>query len=123
MTKKEKQIYAWTVVIIIAALGLWFYKTQQNKNNNNSPASSERQNNSVVVGQNPTKEHADVWVGTLKESSQPDKGNLVLETSAQNIYIKTNRDYSALINKTVRVSYSGSVQNFVLGDITLQENQ
>jgi hypothetical protein len=55
--------------------------------------------------------------GTLKNSNITAKGNLMLVTDTQTLYIRTSRDYSGLVNKEVNVVINGNVNNFTLVDI------
>ncbi len=57
------------------------------------------------------------WTGTLKLSDNQKKGTLMLVMEKQTIYINTSRDYSQLIGKNVKVTYEGTLDSFVLGDI------
>jgi|GEM_PF-2864959 len=59
-----------------------------------------------------------VWDGTLKASDNPARGNFMLVTSSNTVYIYTSRDYNELTGKKVNVTYEGSMDNFTLGDIT-----
>ena len=63
---------------------------------------------------------ANTWMGTLKTSDNSKKGNLMLMTDTHTIYINTSRDYSALLDKKVNVTFVGSLDSFTLGDITAQ---
>lgn len=57
------------------------------------------------------------WQGTLKISDDTTKGNFVLVMPDHAIYIRTSRDYSELVGKEVTVSYTGTLENFILMDI------
>jgi hypothetical protein len=60
---------------------------------------------------------ASVWEGLLKASDNSQKGNLMLVTNGNTIYMYTSRDFSPLIGKEVVVTYEGDSGGFVLGDI------
>ncbi len=124
MDKKTKQIYSWFVAVIVVIVLVAVLKFKQTGNNKNEqlPDKPSGQTASQQTTGN-VKSKSDVWVGILKASDNLNKGSLILSTTERNIYIKTNRNYSALIGKKVRVSYEGSWQNFVLGDITLAEQE
>jgi hypothetical protein len=51
--------------------------------------------------------------GTLMASDNADKGNLVVDSSAGKIYIKTGRDFSSLIGKNVTLQAEGTINKFV----------
>ncbi|MFA5990908.1 MAG: hypothetical protein WC794_01515 [Candidatus Doudnabacteria bacterium] len=127
MDKKTKQIIAWVGAIIIVMAIVFISRTKQGDNNKNNQPGDQQQNTNTTQQEQtttvPAKTDSEVWVGNLKASDTPSKGNLMLTTTERTIYIKTNRDYSALVGKKVRVSYSGSWQNFVLGDITVAEQE
>ncbi|MEK7506442.1 MAG: hypothetical protein AAB566_00045 [Patescibacteria group bacterium] len=61
------------------------------------------------------------WQGTLRPSNNPARGNLILLTRINNfdnvIYIRTARDFSALIDKEVVVTYDGRLESFRLVNI------
>ena len=122
MDKKHWQISAWVGAIIIIVALVWSIKNNQtDREDKNSPAKTQNTQTTQEQTTSPVQTTSDVWVGILQASDNADKGNLLLTTSERTIYIRTNRDYSALVGKKVTVSYEGSWQNFVLGDITLAE--
>ena len=41
----------------------------------------------------------DTWTGTLKNSDNQNKGNLMLVAASHTIYINTSRDYSSLVGQ------------------------
>lgn len=60
--------------------------------------------------------------GRLYSSDNLDKGNLMLVISpeggrTQAVYIKTQRDFSGLVGKSVEVRFSGTTDKFTLEDI------
>lgn len=127
MDKKIKQIIAWVGAIIIVVAIVMTSRTKQGNDNKNNQPNDQQQNTSSSQEEQktiaPTKTNSDVWVGTLRASDTITKGNLMLTTTERTIYIKTNRDYNILIGKKVRVSYEGTWQNFVLGEITVGEQE
>ncbi len=126
MDYKTKQIVAWVGAIVIVVAIVLAIRAKQGNDNKNKPSEEQQNTSSSQQEQKtitPAKTNSDVWVGNLKTSDTASKGNLMLTTAERTIYIKTSRDYSALIGKKVRVSYSGSWQNFVLGDITVAEQE
>jgi len=124
MDKKYWQIFAWVGAIIIIVALVWIIKNNQtDRGDKNPPEKTQNTQTTQEQKTNPAKPTSDVWIGTLGTSDNADKGNLLLTTSERTIYIRTNRDYSALVGKKVTVSYEGSWENFVLGDITLVEQE
>ncbi len=122
MAIKIKPAYLWTAAAAIALLAVWAAANSNFSRRFNKPASPEpsRNANPPAAAEKP---QINVWEGLLEKSDNPDKGNLLLKTSAQVIYIQTSRDFNRLLGKQVRVTYQGSLQNFMLGDITLAEQE
>lgn len=60
--------------------------------------------------------------GTLKASDNSDKGNLMLSTTSGSVYIRTNRDFSSLMDTVVTLTGTGTSTAFVLDNITNQSN-
>ena len=118
MTKKDKGIYSIAGVIVLIALAIWFVKTRQTADEVINSPNTQSGSNSPKAGSQSASGQASVWNGTLKTSDSAQKGNLMLMTKDHTIYIKTSRDFSALVDKEVDVSYQGSLENFSLGDIT-----
>lgn len=105
----------WTGVIVVVVIITIII---QSKNRENQKSNTE--NNQKTEQQEPAKttiSSPNVWEGVLKTSDNAIKGNLMLLTSEKKIYIKTNRDFSLLINKKVAVTYEGTMDSFRLGDI------
>lgn len=117
--KNNKTVVIAAIVIIIL-IGF----SLRNKNNQpatlgNPQAGQEENTNTeqeITAAQKPLGELP--WTGVLKASQEPEKGNLVLISGNHEIYIRTSRDFSGLIDKTVLVSGSGDINSFQLGDIT-----
>lgn len=124
MAKKNQQYFVLLAIVVVVVVVIALFRT---KHAAQAPGSSEQagqQQSQQTSGQSATgAADASVWMGVLKTSNNPGSGNLMLVTKDRTIYIKTSRDYSALIGKNVRVSYEGTWQSFVLGDITLDEQQ
>lgn len=119
-------------VIVIGAI--IFFSTRDNPAQNNNNQSSNEQNNGQVAGEDTNKPatNADGSLvsdstdnstsnsvgnvnasGTLKASDNAAKGNLVIDSSAGKIYIKTGRDFSSLIGKNVTLQAEGTINKFV----------
>ncbi len=118
MTKKQQQTYIAIAIIALVLIGLWWMKNKTATNNSATPAvgTKAKDESPLANGQSALSS----WEGTLKASDNAKKGNLMLETKNQTIYIRTSRDFSSLIGKDVTVTYEGTAANFVLGDITLK---
>lgn len=56
--------------------------------------------------------------GTLLTSDNPARGNLMLKTQNSTFYLRTGRDYSALLGKSVTATGNGTIEQFSLVDIT-----
>jgi hypothetical protein len=55
--------------------------------------------------------------GTLETTNNPTKGNYMIMVDGHMLYIRTSRDFSSLVGKSVNISYSGDMNNFVVKDI------
>ncbi len=106
----------WVVLGILAA-GLLVYgflniggpkETSKNQN-------IESNNPSPTPNPNPASEGG--IEGKLMASDNKIRGNLMLVTPSQTLYIRTSRDFSALIGTTVVATIDGDVTNFRLLDI------
>ncbi|MCL5775041.1 MAG: hypothetical protein M1333_02400 [Patescibacteria group bacterium] len=68
------------------------------------------------------KTQSAIWEGVLKISDDSKRGNLMLIMQERKIYIFTSRDFTNLIEKNVAVTYEGTLDSFVLGDINEKTN-
>ena len=127
---EKTQKYVIGGIIVIALVAAWqFSKKPDSPNINQSANQGEEQelNSPENVGAEgeiaqPSENQAgenqgNAWEGSLKLSDNPAKGNLLLMTKDRVIYIRTSRDYSALVDKEVKVTYEGTLESFRLGDI------
>jgi cytoskeletal protein RodZ len=135
-----KKIFIWIVVVVLLVIaGWWFFlrvdhytieeQTGQITNppppansNNNTSSDSEADSSSDASDTPDTSDISDsdnTWIGTLHISDDASKGNLMLnlDDSDTVVYIRTSRDFSALIGKDVNVTYEGTLENFKLVDI------
>lgn len=55
--------------------------------------------------------------GVLYKSDEPNRGNFKLSSNDGDIYLKTSRDFSALIGLQVLVLIDGTIDNFQLVDV------
>ncbi|MBI5530672.1 MAG: hypothetical protein HY918_04190 [Candidatus Doudnabacteria bacterium] len=123
MNIKNQQLYGWIGVAVIVIAALWLSLSKKADKQPAQQQQNQNQQQTVQPTDSTPSAKSDVWTGTLQKSDNAAKGNLLLVTSERNIYIRSNRDFSSLIGKKVRVSYEGTWQNFVLGDITLSEQE
>ncbi len=121
---KNKQIYWAVAAIVIIIAIIWAYKAkhevQQAPVDDSLAQLTVDQPSQATATASQTK---NTWLGQLKKSDNSTKGNLMLITKDRTIYMKTSRDFSALLDKNISVTYEGTWQNFVLGDVTLAEQQ
>lgn len=120
---KNKQIY-WAVaaVVIIVAI-IWIYKANRHAEQTPTENLTEQTLNQSTSTPPTAIQTESTWQGVLKKSDNDTKGSVMLVTKERTIYIKTSRDFSSLIDKNVSVSYEGTWQSFVLGNVTLAEQQ
>lgn len=122
---KRNKALVTAVVVIIIILGFSLRKPANgpaNSGNKQTQKSGEMSKDESANGEGKKTESEKAlgalpWTGILKASQEPDKGNLVLISGSHEIYIRTSRDFSKLIDKTVVVSGSGDINRFQLGDI------
>jgi hypothetical protein len=55
--------------------------------------------------------------GTLLATDNPDRGNYMLKTDNSVFYIRTSRDFMALIGKKVTMTANGTIEKFTAVDI------
>jgi len=115
---KNPRVQAAGLIVVLAVVGWLVFKQPKTaispKPSNDTP-NAETQNQD---SQKKTAESLSQWEGILKQSNNIQKGNLMLVTKERIIYLKTNRDFSALVNKEVVVTYEGTLDSFRLGEIT-----
>jgi len=120
-----KEYWVALVVLVLVLIGSIILSQKDNKVTGTGPNQTmeQKSGNATTIEPVPTSAvtqesmTGNVWEGTLKTSDNSAKGNFVLVMTDHAIYIRTSRDYSELIGKEVLVSYSGSLENFVLMDI------
>lgn len=66
---------------------------------------------------NTSSEQISSLEGILWSSDDEKRGNLLLVSQYAAIYLKTSRDFSALVGKPVIVSVEGTLENFTLLNI------
>lgn len=98
------------VVIVLIAIAYFI---------NSQPAIAPSNNNDNSAVTNTTSQtKATILEGTLKQSDDMEKGNLLLVMPDKKIYLNTTRDFSALVGKAVLAKIDGTVDNFILLDIS-----
>lgn len=125
MTSKDKQTYGLIAVAIIVIILAYIYKSkspsESTTNSNNQPTTTQQntQNSNTTTTTKATNQTStqSVWTGTLKVSDNLSKGSLMLVNNEHTIYLRTGRDFSKLLNSEVKVSYQGTLEQFVLKDI------
>lgn len=129
MNKFIKDNAAYIGAVIVVLIGVIFYATRHNSPPDGGPAiqnKTETSNSTMQPAEikTPTpvsaKSNTAIWEGTLQLSNNLAKGNYLLIMSDHAIYLKTSRDFNNLIGKKVQVTYDGSLNSFVLGDITAE---
>ena len=124
MNKLLKQYgpYAAAIVIIIVAIILANTNKKPSENGNQNPQTgTEINKQSISPSPETQKPQQSFWEGTLQKSTNDVKGNYTLTTKDHLIYLKTSRDFDSLVGKKVKVTYQGTLESFMLGDITLAE--
>lgn len=119
MTINHKMGYSLAALAIILAVGMGIFRVKKSVKEEPAlrPETAENKDKNEPGGDKIDAKEA-VWVGTLKNSDNNKKGNLMLIASERVVYIRTSRDFSALVGKKVNVTYEGSLDSFVLGNIT-----
>ena len=123
MDKNQK--IAVGVIVLIALIAAWQLgkkpaatdnenqnqeQTQNSNENTNKPASSPTPTSQTTMSGN-------MWEGTLLATDNTNKGNYRLQTKDHLLYLRTSRDFSSMVGKEVKVSYEGTLDSFVLGNI------
>jgi hypothetical protein len=118
----SKTIWVVVAVVVIAAI-IWIAtgskKTSQNQTNQSNANTTTKSTNQTSGSQTPNTV-SNALKGTLKISDNQALGNLMLVTSTSNVYLRTSRDFSNLVNKQVALDYDGTITNFKLVDIKAQ---
>lgn len=115
---KNPRVQAAGLIIAIVIIGWFVFKNPKTdlkeKSSNNAPEIELQNPDSQTT---PNISNLSYWEGILKQSDNNQKGNLMLVTKERTIYVKTNRDFNALINKEVTITYEGTLDSFRLGEI------
>jgi hypothetical protein len=117
----NKKVFFGIVVIAVVVIA-WFAmskKAPQSTNNTNTSQNSSNSNSSNNA--QAAEETGNVLTGTLRTSNNKSRGNLMLVTDKQTIFISTSRDFGVLIGKSVKVTFEGDLNNFKLLTIELAE--
>jgi hypothetical protein len=116
---KNPRIQAALGLAVIILLGLWLAKSPTNDKQKEEKQEEQKteQAQTPQTSKPAILSSPNMWEGMLKISDEPKKGNLMLLTEDKKIYLKTNRDFSLLLDKVVSVTYEGTLDSFRLGDI------
>ena len=110
---KKKRIY----IILTGGVAITLiWLSQSNKNSNfdlNLPSNEN-------ISKNTSGEKVSALEGVLWPSDDELNGNLMLVNDNTTVYIKSSRDFSDLIGKSVIVSIDGTLDNFTL--LNMEEN-
>jgi hypothetical protein len=113
--KNKNYIYLIIIAVVTITL-IWFSRNDKNQISESELLLNEKEN---VVNVK-EEESLNTLEGSLLNSDNEAKGNLMVITKDDKIYIKTSRDFSNLIGKRVIVSIKGTIDNFTL--VNIQEN-
>jgi hypothetical protein len=117
---KNKSLFWIAGIAAIVVIGIVVIAV---KNQSKNPSSPKDDFGQSLIEQTPNDtgaaESADELQGTLKLSDSPAKGNLMLVMPNHIVYLRTSRDYAALLDKPVTVKINGSLETFQLVDISL----
>lgn len=112
---KKQTLYIIGIIILLAIFFIFSNKKSENITSQNNSQINETASSSISSLQKATD--SGTWEGLLKTSNNLKKGNLMLVTKDRTIYLKTNRNFSNLLEKTVLVNFEGNLDNFLLGNI------
>lgn len=127
---QERNSWYWAVMVVVGVvLGLLLWNKPQAPSRpveTAAPTGTTTQSSSQAPVPSSTPEtpqgSGTKLQGRLYSSDNLDKGNLMLVISpeggrTQAVYIKTQRDFNALVGKSVEVRFSGTTDKFTLEDI------
>lgn len=118
-------IIAVLIIVILVALYAW-PKTRRNIGEQiaNTPVQTDtktaepKANNTADTDENLSGTPGEIkYQGTLNKSDNLSKGTLMITTASHALYMRTSRDYSGLIGKTVVITGTGDLNKFTLKDI------
>ncbi len=115
MTLKHKHslyLAVGLIVIVLVIIKL------SNKNLNPEVKDNQGQPNITQTDNSKITTNTQMLTGKLQASDNAQRGNLMLITEEQTIYLYTSRDYAHLIDSPVNVEIKGTVDNFSLIDIS-----
>ncbi|MBL8031767.1 MAG: hypothetical protein JNK33_05600 [Candidatus Doudnabacteria bacterium] len=131
-TNRGNLIIAISVIVLLVGLGYLNTKRQapeftegttMQADKTDSEAAQTEEGSSLPESQiqitPTTKQSAGTFVrqGTLLTSDNPTRGNLMLKTQNSTFYLRTSRDYSSLLGKSVTATGNGTTEQFSLIDI------
>jgi len=115
-----KRMWIGVTVVVVVAAAVWFSIGSKPNEDKNTQQAEQNSNNSQTPTPTPSQTQGNGINGTLKASDNHARGNLMLVTDTQTIYIHTSRDFSALVGKNVTMTIDGPVTSFTLLDIVPQ---
>lgn len=110
----KTKFYYFVLIVGVALITVSF--VSKNKNPVVDTADSNKQEQAAATGENNGSEQK-YFEGVLYKSDDSRYGNYKLVTSDSDIYIKTSRDFSALIGLEVLTLIDGTKDKFELLDI------
>jgi FKBP-type peptidyl-prolyl cis-trans isomerase len=125
MNFKNPRVQAAVFIAILAVIGYFAFRKPANNRTDNQNRQQTQEGNQTSPNQQikPTGSTsnnsgtAKIWEGKLQLSNNTQKGNLMIEVDGHLVYVRTGRDYSTLVGKDVKVTYQGTLENFVLEKI------
>ena len=114
--KTSKYLPAAAVALVIIVLaGIQYFRKQKPADKGQGQEAGREQ--SQQGSPKPTPQTPGMLEGTLKISDNLKRGNLMVAMPERTVYLFTSRDYSSLLDKTVKVEIEGTLENFRLVDI------
>jgi hypothetical protein len=119
----KKTFFALPIITLLAAgCGLSGPDNSSNTQNQPTPTPTEimAKPTPTTTGTNGNNsmDKGSPWQATLMASDNNTKGKYMITVNNHTVYINTSRDYSQLLGKDVNVSYLGTMDSFILGNIT-----
>lgn len=120
---KTKSYATWAAAAVVIVIAGMAWLSQKGKD---APATTtgtqETRDQLPVPSKTPeistSQREPGLMEGVLKKSDNSKKGNYMLVMEGKTVYISTSRDFSALVGKTVSVTYEGTMEDFKLGSIS-----
>jgi hypothetical protein len=125
MIINQKRVIGIIIAVLVVLLAGWLIWKQTAKHESGSAANStsttlEQDKDAANELSQSQALAGNTLEGVLRASDNAKKGNLMLVTATNTVYISTNRDYSSLVGKQVKTTYDGTTDDFRLGDIVIK---